>query len=79
MDQDHYDRLFEHGRAHADAAGHLNHHQPEMTFLLSVVLEQEKQVQDLEERVDALEDDLNTPDDHDPNRPPATTATGQAD
>ena len=60
MDQDHFDRLFEHGRAHADAAGYLNHQQPEITFLVSVVLEQEKQIQDLTERVDALEEDLNS-------------------
>ena len=62
MDQEYYDRLFEHGRAHADAAGYLNHQQPEVTFLVSVVLEQEKQIQDLTQRVDALEDDLNSDD-----------------
>jgi hypothetical protein len=70
MDQEHYDRLFEHGRAHADAAGNLNHQQPEIMFLVSVVLEQEKQIQDLTQRVDALEDDLNSDDE----RPDHATA-----
>ena len=60
MDQDHFDRLFEHARAHADACSYLNHQQPEITFLVSIVLEQESQIQDLTERVDALEDDLNS-------------------
>lgn len=62
-DQNHFDRLFEHARAHADAASYLNHQQPEIMFLVSVVLEQEKQIQDLTRRVDALENDLNNTDD----------------
>ena len=59
-DKEHFDRLFEHACAHADAAGYLNHQQPVLTLLISVALEQEKQIQNLTERVDALEDDLNT-------------------
>lgn len=58
-DKYHFDRLFEHGRAHADAAECLNHQEPEMTLLISVVLEQEKELQALHERIHALERDLN--------------------
>ena len=58
-DKRHFDRLFEHGRAHADAAGYLNHQEPELTLLVSVVLEQEKELQALHERIEALERDLN--------------------
>ena len=55
VDQPHFDRLFEHAREHADAAGYLNHQQPEVTLLLSVVLEQEKRMQALHERLRAVE------------------------
>ena len=58
-DKQYFDRLFEHGRAHADAAGYLNHQEPELTLLVSVVLEQQKELQALHERVHALERDLN--------------------
>ena len=51
----HFDRLFEHAREHADAARYLNHQQPEVTLLVSVVLEQEKRMQSLHERIRALE------------------------
>ena len=56
-DKLYYDRLFEHAREHADAAGYLNHQQPEVTLLLSVVLEQEKRMQALHERLRAVERD----------------------
>lgn len=51
-DQSHYDRLFEHVRAHADAAGYLNHEEPLFPLLVSVVLEQEKRITQLEARLD---------------------------
>ncbi|SFL45513.1 hypothetical protein SAMN04487950_3830 [Halogranum rubrum] len=53
-DQDHFDRLFEHARAHADAAGYLNHQSVEVRILVSVVLEQEKRIDDLESTVEEL-------------------------
>lgn len=59
VDRPYFDRLFEHARAHADAAGYLNHEDAETTLLVAVVLEQEKEIQDLHERVQALECDLN--------------------
>lgn len=47
-DQPHFDRLFEHGRAHADAAGQLNHAEPLFPLLVSIVLEQERRLAALE-------------------------------
>lgn len=47
-DQPHYDRLFEHGRAHADAAGQLNHAEPLFPLLVAIVLEQERRLAELE-------------------------------
>ena len=51
----HFDRLFEHAREHADAAGYLNHQEPEVTLLVSVVLEQEKRIRELHARIRTLE------------------------
>jgi hypothetical protein len=51
-DQPHFDRLFEHARAHADAASQLNHRLAELPLLLSVVLEQERRLRALEQAVD---------------------------
>lgn len=58
-DQAAFDRLFEHARAHADAGGLQNHQRVEVTVLVSVVLEQQKRIDDLEDRLDHLEADLN--------------------
>lgn len=55
QDQPHFDRLFEHASAHADAAGYLNAENPMEPILVSMVLEQEKQLAALEERVAELE------------------------
>jgi hypothetical protein len=53
-DQPHFDRLFEHAAAHADAAGALNAAEPLHPILVSIALEQERRLRDLESRVDAL-------------------------
>ncbi|MFC7203325.1 hypothetical protein ACFQJC_07340 [Haloferax namakaokahaiae] len=55
-DQQHFDRLFEQAREHADASGYLNHQFVEQPFLVSVMLEQEKRLDTLAERLDALEE-----------------------
>ena len=55
-DQPHFDRLFGHARAHADASGLLNHPRPLVPALMSIVLEQERQIAALEARLAALED-----------------------
>jgi pantoate kinase len=54
-DEPHFDRLFEHARAHADACGYLNHDAPVIAVLLSVALEQEAAIADLQDRVATLE------------------------
>ena len=58
-DQAVFDRLFEYARAHADASGVQNHQFGEIPALISMVIEQQKQIEDLEDRLDHVEDDLN--------------------
>ncbi|SIR86902.1 hypothetical protein SAMN05421858_4193 [Haladaptatus litoreus] len=58
-DQAVFDRLFEYARLHADASGVQNHQFIEIPALISMLVEQQKQIEDLEERLDHLEDDLN--------------------
>ncbi|GAA0258956.1 hypothetical protein ACFFQF_23640 [Haladaptatus pallidirubidus] len=57
-DQAVFDRLFEYARAHADASGVQNHQFIEIPALVSMVIEQQKQIDDLEERLDHIEGDL---------------------
>lgn len=52
-DQPHFDRLFEHAAAHADAAGALNPREPMFPVLVSMLLEQERRITALERRLDA--------------------------
>lgn len=61
-DQRVFDRLFEDARAHADAGGLQNHQFVEIPALVSMLLEQQKRIDDLEDRLDHLEDDLNAED-----------------
>ena len=62
-DQSVFDRLFEFARAHADASGLQHPHQHpqpvEIPALFSMLLEQQRQIDDLEDRLDHLERDLN--------------------
>ena len=55
QDQPHYDRLFEYADAHADAAGYLNADDPMDPVLVSMLLEQQKRIAELDERVEELE------------------------
>ncbi|NHN58684.1 MULTISPECIES: hypothetical protein [Halorussus] len=48
----HFDRLFERARRHADAASYMNATDPEIAFLVSVVLAQEVELRELRDRVD---------------------------
>lgn len=57
-DQPRFERLFEYARAHADAGGYLNHNEPLFPILVSVDLEQETRLDDLEDRIAALEAEL---------------------
>lgn len=54
-DQAHFDRLVEHARDHADAAGTLNPTDPVPAILLSIALAQERERAQLADRVDELE------------------------
>lgn len=47
-----YDRLFDHARNHADAAGYLNGTDPELAALLSILLAQERELRRLRERLE---------------------------
>jgi len=53
-EQTQFDQLFEHGRTYAHAAGHLNHPNPEIPFLLSVLLAQQRQLAELTSRLNEL-------------------------
>jgi hypothetical protein len=48
-DRRHFDRLFEHARAHADAAGYQNHHDPTVPLLLAALLAHERRLAALED------------------------------
>lgn len=50
-----FDRLFERAGSHADAAGYLNAVDPEHVLLLSMLLAQEREIQQLLARVETLE------------------------
>lgn len=52
-DQPHFDRLWEHGAAYADAAGYQNAERNLDLFLVSVLLAQERRIAELEEAVAA--------------------------
>ncbi|KZN23262.1 hypothetical protein A4G99_14555 [Haladaptatus sp. R4] len=58
-DQGVFDRLFEYSRAHADASGFLNHQLVEIPALVSMLIEQQKRLDDLEDRLAHVEDALN--------------------
>ena len=56
-DQPHFDQLFEYAAAHADAAGYLNARDPFDPVLVSIALEQERRITELEARLnDAIQD-----------------------
>ncbi|MDY6818578.1 MAG: hypothetical protein SVG88_07950 [Halobacteriales archaeon] len=51
-----FDRLLEHARQHADAAGQQNPRPPEWGIVLSILLAQEIELRQLRERIDTLEE-----------------------
>ena len=62
-DQPRFDQLFAYAREHADASGLLNHQNPLLPALLSIDLEQEARLDDLEDRLNELEAELEARDD----------------
>jgi hypothetical protein len=67
-DRPHFDRLFEHASAHADAASYLNHADPEIPILVSVLLEQERRLADLDARCSTLDARCSTLESERPDR-----------
>jgi hypothetical protein len=59
-DQPRFGRLFEYAQAHADAGGYLNHDEPLFPILISIDLEQETRLDELEDRLETLEAELET-------------------
>ncbi|OYR41016.1 hypothetical protein [Halorubrum sp. Eb13] len=55
-DQRRFDDLFVYARDHADAAGTLNHPDPLAPVWMAILLEQERRIDELETRVEALTD-----------------------
>ena len=54
-DQHLFDEIMEHIHAQAMAGGAQNHREPRWTFWIATAIGQQKQINDLQERVDALE------------------------
>ena len=50
-----FDQLITYARNHADASGLLNHQNPLLPALFSIDLEQERRLEELEDRLDDLE------------------------
>lgn len=63
-DQRRFDRLFVYARDHADAAGMLNHEDRLATVLMSIALEQERRLDQLERRVETLDGNTEPPGGH---------------
>jgi len=59
-DQRRFDELFVYARAHADACGTLNHHNPLFPAFFSIDIEQEARLDEHEERIAELEAALET-------------------
>lgn len=57
-DQPRFERLFEYAQAHADAGGYLNHDEPMFPILISIDLGQERRLDNLEDRLETLETEL---------------------
>lgn len=54
-EQAHFDALFDHGRTYAHAAGYLNHPNPEVPLLLSILLAHEHRLDRLVAHQDPTE------------------------
>lgn len=58
--QAYFDQLFAHARDHADASGLLNHQNPIVPTLVSIDLEQERHLNEHDDRLADLEETLET-------------------
>lgn len=55
QDQEHFDQLLDYVEEHADASSYMNPDDPVTAIMLSMHLEQEKRIAELESRVEDLE------------------------
>lgn len=55
-EKQHFDRLFEHGREYAHAAGYRNHPDPMVPLLVSVILAHERELAAMRERLEEIHD-----------------------
>lgn len=84
-DRSRFDRLFGYAREHADAASYLNHETPLFPVVVAISLEQEKRLDELADRIEAVEDggddggDEDDDDGDDDGRPSAATPAEHAD
>jgi hypothetical protein len=62
-DQDRFDRLWADARQYADAGGYLNHQNPMVVVLFSMLLAQERRMQDLEAELEAERSEATETDD----------------
>ncbi len=51
-DQERFDSLFDSARGHADACSHLNPHDPMPAVLFSMLLEQQRRIEEIERRLE---------------------------
>lgn len=56
QDKKYFDRLFEHAENKADAAGLQNHRNHMISILFSICLEQEKQIKNLQKKIEKIEE-----------------------
>lgn len=50
--QKHYNRVFEKGESNAHAATYFNHSNPFLPFLMSIIIEQEKEIENLKQKIE---------------------------
>ena len=61
-DQDRFDQLWKDARQHADAGGYLNHQNPMIVVLFSMMLAQQQRIEDLEAELEGAQSDATVAD-----------------
>jgi len=65
-DQDRFDRLWTAARQYADAGGYLNHQNPMVVVLFSMLVAQERRIQELESELEGTRSEATETDDSPP-------------
>ncbi|MFC4447708.1 hypothetical protein [Halorussus aquaticus] len=71
-DRDRFDRLWEDAHEHADAGGYLNHQNPMVVVLFSMLLAQQQRIEDLEAELEGGRPAATSGDSDDSDDRPAT-------